>query len=129
MGILINMAIYIFLATPLILYLVKLYEYLTSDEFGDNVKWKKAGMTIYIMFLIFFLLVLGAVLIFKDLWKIRYENYLVMAQICLMMTLTFCYFFSKFRKKKAEIDIFITRYILFYTVPFLFLISSLKKII
>ena len=54
MGILINMAIYIFLATPLILYLVKLYEYLTSDEFGDNVKWKKAGMTIYIMFLIFF---------------------------------------------------------------------------
>ena len=129
MGILINMAIYIFLATPLILYLVKLYEYLTSDEFGDNVKWKKAGMTIYIMFLIFFLLVLGAVLIFKNLWKIRYENYLVMAQICLMMTLTFCYFFSKFRKKKAEIDIFITRYILFYTVPFLFLISSLKKII
>ena len=129
MGILINLAIYLFLATPLILYLVKLYEYLTSDEFGDNVKWKKAGMTIYIMFLIFFLLVLGAVLIFKNLWKIRYENYLVMAQICLMMTLTFCYFFSKFRKKKAEIDIFITRYILFYTVPFLFLISSLKKII
>lgn len=129
MGILINMAIYIFLATPLILYLVKLYEYLTSDEFGDNVKWKKAGMTIYIMFLIFFLLVLGAVLIFKNLWKIRYENYLVIAQICLTMTLIFCYFFSKFRKKKAEIDIFITRYILLYIVPFLFLILNLRKII
>ena len=93
MGILINMAIYIFLATPLILYLVKLYEYLTSDEFGDNVKWKKSwNDNLYNVFN-FFLLVLGAVLIFKNLWKIRYENYLVMkAQICLTMTLIFVIF-------------------------------------
>ena len=129
MKIIISLVIYIFLATPLILYLAKLYEYLTSDEFGDNIKWKKAGMTIYIMFLIFFLLVFGAVLVFKDLWNIRYENYLVMAQICVIMTLVFCYLFSKLRKKKTEIDFFITKYILFYTVPFLFIISSLKKII
>ena len=81
------------------------------------------------MFLIFFLLVFGVVLVFKDLWNIRYENYLVMAQICVIMTLVFCYLFSKLRKKKTEIDFFITKYILFYTVPFLFIISSLKKII
>lgn len=75
MKIIIGLAIYLFIATPMILSLAKPYEYLTSDKFGDNVKWKKAGMTIYIMFLIFFLLVFGAVLVFKDLWNIRYENY------------------------------------------------------
>ena len=129
MKIIIGLAIYLFIATPMILSLAKPYEYLTSDKFGDNVKWKKAGMTIYIMFLIFFLLVFGAVLVFKDLWNIRYENYLLMAQICVMMTLAFCYLFSKLRKKKTEIDFFITKYILFYVVPFLFIISSLQKII
>ena len=129
MKIIIGLAIYLFIATPMILSLAKPYEYLTSDKFGDNVKWKKAGMTIYIMFLIFFLLVFGVVLVFKDLWEIRYENYLIMAQVCLIITLAFCYLFSKLRKKKTEIDFFITKYILFYTVPFLFIISSLKKII
>lgn len=50
----------------------------------------------------FFLLVFGVVLVFKDLWEIRYENYLIMAQVCLIITLTFCYLFSKLRKKKLK---------------------------
>ena len=112
----------------MVLNLLKVYEQITADKNNNHEKnWKRAAIIIYIIFLIFFILVFGLVLVFRDLWKIRYENYLLMAQICLIITTIFCYSFSKFRKKKTEIDIFITRYILFYITPFLFFISVLKK--
>lgn len=130
MRIIIGLIVYLIFGLPMILNLFKVYKQITADDYnGSDKKWKRASFIIYVIFLIFFLLIFGMVLIFKNLWNISYEISLIMAQISLIITIFFCYSFSKFRNQKTEIDFFITRYILFYTVPFLFLISVLKKII
>ena len=67
----------------------------------------------------FFLLVLGAVLIFKNLWKIRYENYLVIAQICLTMTLIFCYFSQNLERKSRNRYFYNTIYFIIYSSIFI----------